>query len=141
MAVFIPVAFMGGTSGTFYTQFGITMAVAVGISAVNALTLSPALCALIMRPHGAGTHSLSARFRIAFETSFGRLQSKYKSGVMFFIRRKWLVWGCWLCAVVLLVVLMQTTKTGLVPQEDVGSVFVDVSTAPGSTVEQTRSVL
>lgn len=141
MAVFIPVAFMGGTSGTFYTQFGITMAVAVGISAVNALTLSPALCALIMRPHGAGTHSLSARFRIAFETSFGRLQSKYKSGVMFFIRRKWLVWGMLACAVVLLVVLMQTTKTGLVPQEDVGSVFVDVSTAPGSTVEQTRSVL
>jgi HAE1 family hydrophobic/amphiphilic exporter-1 len=141
MAVFIPVAFMGGTSGTFYTQFGITMAVAVGISAVNALTLSPALCALIMRPHGAGTRSLSARFRIAFETSFGRLQSKYKSGVMFFIRRKWLAWGMLACAVVLLVVLMQTTKTGLVPQEDVGSVFVDVSTAPGSTVEQTRSVL
>lgn len=141
MAVFIPVAFMGGTSGTFYTQFGITMAVAVGISAVNALTLSPALCALIMRPHGAGTHSLSARFRIAFETSFGRLQSKYKSGVMFFIRRKWLAWGMLACAIVLLVVLMQTTKTGLVPQEDVGSVFVDVSTAPGSTVEQTRSVL
>ncbi|WP_308747273.1 efflux RND transporter permease subunit [uncultured Bacteroides sp.] len=141
MAVFIPVAFMGGTSGTFYTQFGITMAVAVGISAVNALTLSPALCALIMRPHGAGTRSLSARFRIAFETSFGRLQSKYKSGVMFFIRRKWLAWGMLACAIVLLVVLMQTTKTGLVPQEDVGSVFVDVSTAPGSTVEQTRSVL
>ena len=141
MAVFIPVAFMGGTSGTFYTQFGITMAVAVGISAVNALTLSPALCALIMRPHGAGTRSLSARFRITFETSFGRLQSKYKSGVMFFIRRKWLAWGMLACAVVLLVVLMQTTKTGLVPQEDVGSVFVDVSTAPGSTVEQTRSVL
>lgn len=141
MAVFIPVAFMGGTSGTFYTQFGITMAVAVGISAVSALTLSPALCALIMRPHGDGESSFSARFRMAFETSFGRLQKKYKNGVMFFIRRKWLVWGMLACAVALLVVLMQTTKTGLVPQEDTGSIFVDVSTAPGSTVEQTRAVL
>lgn len=141
MAVFIPVAFMGGTSGTFYTQFGITMAVAVGISAVNALTLSPALCALIMRPHGEGTRTLSARFRLAFEASFGRLQSKYKNGVMFFIRRKWLAWGMLACAVALLVVLMQTTKTGLVPQEDVGSVFIDISAAPGSTIEQTGKVL
>lgn len=141
MAVFIPVAFMGGTSGTFYTQFGITMAVAVGISAVNALTLSPALCALMMRPHSAGESNFSARFRLAFDTSFGRMQAKYKQGVMLFIRRKWLVWGMLGCAVALLVVLMQTTKTGLVPQEDVGSLFIDVSTAPGSTVEQTRKVL
>lgn len=141
MAVFIPVAFMGGTSGTFYTQFGITMAVAVGISAVNALTLSPALCALIMRPHEEGRTSFSSRFRTAFETSFGQLQSKYKHGVMFFLHRKWLTWSLLVCAVVLLAFLMQTTKTGLVPQEDVGSVFVDVSTAPGSTVEQTAKVL
>lgn len=141
MAVFIPVAFMGGTSGTFYTQFGITMAVAVGISAVNALTLSPALCALIMRPHEEGKTSFSSRFRTAFETSFGQLQSKYKHGVMFFLHRKWLTWSLLAGVVVLLAFLMQTTKTGLVPQEDVGSVFVDVSTAPGSTVEQTRKVM
>lgn len=141
MAVFIPVAFMGGTSGTFYTQFGITMAVAVGISAVNALTLSPALCALIMRPHEEGKTSFSSRFRTAFETSFGQLQNKYKHGVMFFLHRKWLTWSLLAGVVVLLAFLMQTTKTGLVPQEDVGSVFVDVSTAPGSTVEQTRKVM
>ena len=141
MAVFIPVAFMGGTSGTFYTQFGITMAVAVGISAVNALTLSPALCALIMRPHEEGKKSFSARFRMAFETSFGQLQKKYKHGVMFFLHRKWLTWALLAGTVVLLAILMQTTRTGLVPQEDVGSVFVDVSTAPGSTVEQTRKVM
>lgn len=141
MAVFIPVAFMGGTSGTFYTQFGITMAVAVGISAVNALTLSPALCALIMRPHEEGVSSFSQRFRAAFDSSFGRMQTRYRCGVMFFIRRKWLAWAMLAGAVAVLVVLMQTTRTGLVPQEDVGSVFIDVSTPPGSTVEQTRKIL
>lgn len=141
MAVFIPVAFMGGTSGTFYTQFGITMAVAVGISAVNALTLSPALCALIMRPHEEGASSFSQRFRAAFDSSFGRMQTRYRCGVMFFIRRKWLTWAMLAGAVAILVVLMQTSRTGLVPQEDVGSVFIDVSTPPGSTVEQTRKIL
>jgi len=143
MAVFIPVSFMSGTSGTFYTQFGITMAVAVGISAVNALTLSPALCALILKPHseGEGKKSFSDRFRIAFETSFGRMQQKYKNGVMIFIRKKWLVGVLLVTAVVLLGVLMKTTKTGLVPQEDMGVIFVDVSTAPGSTLHQTKKVM
>lgn len=143
MAVFVPVAFMGGTSGTFYTQFGITMAVAVGISAVNALTLSPALCALIMRPNATsdGKKGFTERFRMAFETSFGRLQKKYKDGVMFFIKRRWLAWSALACAIALLIVLMNTTKTGLVPQEDVGSVFVDVITAPGNSVEQTQKIM
>lgn len=143
MAVFIPVAFMGGTSGTFYTQFGVTMAVAVGISAVNALTLSPALCALIMRPNGGDGEEkgFSERFRMAFETAFGRLQKKYKGGVMFFIKRRWLAAASLVCAIGLLIVLMHTTKTGLVPQEDVGSVFVDVITSPGNSVEQTRKIL
>lgn len=143
MAVFIPVAFMGGTSGTFYTQFGITMAVAVGISAVNALTLSPALCALIMRPNGQNGEKkgFSERFRMAFEVFFGRMQKKYKNGVMFFIKRRWLVWSSLACAIALLIVLMHTTKTGLVPQEDIGSVFVDVITPPGNSVEQTRKIM
>lgn len=141
MAVFIPVAFMGGTAGTFYTQFGVTMAVAVGISAVNALTLSPALCALIMRPNSDDRRSFSNRFRMAFDVSFGRIKEKYKRGVFFFIQRKWLVWSMLAAAVVVLGVLMNTTKTGMVPQEDVGSVFIDVTTAPGNSVAQTRSIM
>lgn len=143
MAVFIPVAFMGGTSGTFYTQFGITMAVAVGISAINALTLSPALCALIMHPNSQDGEkkNFSERFRIAFEVSFGRLQKKYKAGVMIFIKRRWLAWSSLACTIVLLAVLMNTAKTGLVPQEDTGSMFIDVITPPGNSVEQTRKVV
>lgn len=143
MAVFIPVAFMGGTSGTFYTQFGVTMAVAVGISAVNALTLSPALCSLIMRPKSDGKvrKGFSERFRMAFETSFGHLQARYKTGIMFFIKHRWLSWASLGSFVILLTVLMNTTKTGLVPQEDVGTAYIDVITAPGNSIEETGRVM
>lgn len=143
MAVFIPVSFMSGTSGTFYTQFGLTMAVAVGISTINALTLSPALCALIMRPHAdeEGKKSFSERFHIAFETAFEKVQHRYKNGVMVFIRHKWLVGVILVATCVILGILMKTTKTGLVPQEDTGVFFVDVSTSPGSTLHQTKEVM
>lgn len=145
MAVFIPVSFMGGTTGTFYTQFGLTMAVAVGISLVSAMTLCPALCALIMTPHADASKneklSFSSRFHIAFDSAFHRLVNKYKGGVMFMLKNKWL-------AAILLVVacgglyyLMSTTKTGLVPQEDMGTIFVDVRTSPGNSLEQTRVVM
>ena len=137
MAVFIPVSFMGGTTGTFYTQFGLTMAVAVGISALNALTLSPALCALIMTPHMNAEDgkklSFSSRFHIAFDTAFNRMLTKYKTAVKFFFRRKWVVGVALVAASVLLVVLMKTTKTGLIPDEDTGTVFVSVTAAPGET--------
>ena len=119
MAVFIPTSFMGGTSGTFYTQFGLTMAVAVGISAVNALTLSPALCTLLMPPHIDTSNgqklSFSSRFHKAFETSFNRILFKYKGGVKFFFKRKWMAWSGLAIAIVLLVFFMNTTKTGLIP--------------------------
>ena len=145
MAVFIPTSFMGGTSGTFYTQFGLTMAVAVGISAVNALTLSPALCALLMTPHidaSSGQKlSFSTRFHHAFEVSFNRLVLKYKNGVQFFIRRRWLVGVSFVLMAVLLIFLMRTTKTGLVPDEDMGTVFVNVTTPPGSSLEQTKKAM
>lgn len=141
MAVFIPSSFMGGTSGTFYMQFGLTMAVAVGISAINALTLSPALCALIMTPHiDASTGqklSFSSRFHQAFEASFNRLVLRYKSGVKWFFRRKWIIGTALVACVALLVVLMRTTKTGLVPDEDMGSIFMNVTTPPGSSLSQT----
>ena len=145
MAVFIPVAMMGGTSGVFYTQFGITMAVSVGLSAVNALTLSPALCALILRPYldenGEMRDNFAARFRKAFNTAFGALVAKYKHGVMLFIKHKWLMWSTLGLAFVALVVLMNSTKTGLVPDEDQGTIMVNVTTAPGSTLSETNKVM
>lgn len=145
MAVFIPTSFMGGTSGTFYTQFGLTMAVAVGISAINALTLSPALCTLLMTPHidsSTGQKlSFSSRFHRAFEASFNRILFKYKDGVKFFFKRKWMAWVGLALAVVLLVFFMRTTKTGLVPNEDMGTIFVNVTTPPGSSLAQTKRTM
>lgn len=141
MAVFIPSSFMGGTSGTFYMQFGLPMAVAVGISAINALTLSPALCALIMTPHIDTTTgqklSFSTRFHHAFEASFNRLILRYKNGVKWFFRRKWVVGTALVASMALLAVLMKTTKTGLVPDEDMGCIFMNVTTPPGSSLSQT----
>lgn len=145
MAVFIPVSFIGGTTGTFYTQFGLTMAAAVAISLLNALTLSPALCALIMTPHQTGADgkklSFSSRFHMAFDSAFHRLVMKYKVGVFFMIKHKWLAGVLLVIACVGFFVLLKTTKTGLVPNEDMGTVFVDVRTSPGNSVYETRKVI
>ena len=145
MAVFIPVSFMGGTSGTFYTQFGLTMAVAVGISAINALTLSPALCALLLKPYinedGTQKNNFAARFRKAFNSAFDVMVDKYKTIALFFIKRRWLTWSLLACSVVLLVLLMNNTKTSLVPDEDQGVIFVNVSTAAGSSLTTTDKVM
>lgn len=145
MAVFIPVSFIGGTTGTFYTQFGLTMAAAVAISLLNALTLSPALCALIMTPHqttgGGNKMSFSSRFHIAFDTAFHRLVMKYKVGVLFMLKRKWLAGILLLIACGGFAVLMMTTKTGLVPNEDMGTIYVDVRTSPGSSLQETSIVM
>ena len=138
MAVFIPVSFIGGTTGTFYTA-------AVAISLLNALTLSPALCALIMTPHQTGADgkklSFSSRFHMAFDTAFHRLVMKYKGGVFFMIKRKWLAGVLLVIACVGFFVLLKTTKTGLVPNEDMGTVFVDVRTSPGNSIYETRKVI
>lgn len=143
MAVFIPVTFIGGTSGAFYTQFGLTMAVAVGISAINALTLSPALCALLLKPHSEEDRkkTFADRMRIAYNAGFNKMLDKYKNGVMIFIRRPWLTWASLAAACIILVLLVNSTKTGLVPSEDVGTVFVNVNAAPGSSLSQTSSIL
>lgn len=145
MAVFIPVSMTGGTSGVFYTQFGITMAVAVGISAVNALTLAPALCAILLKPYvdaeGRQIDSFSARFRNKFTAVFDKVVDKYKEGVKFFIKRSWLVWTIVVACIAMLVVFMSTTKTGLVPDEDMGNVMVEIQTAPGSSLDNTNRVL
>ena len=145
MAVFVPVCFIGGTTGTFYTQFGMTMAVAVCISTLNALTLSPALCALLMRPAAEapvqGRPGWAARFRWAFEAAFGGLQGKYGRCVTFLCRRKWLAGAALSVATGLFVYLLADTKTGLVPDEDTGTIVIDVQAAPGTSLAQTERIL
>jgi hydrophobe/amphiphile efflux-1 (HAE1) family protein len=136
---------MGGTTGTFYTQFGLTMAVAVGISLVNSLTLSPALCALIMTPHEEAKEgqkaSFSTRFHHAFDNAFHAIVSKYKHLVLFMFKRKWLTAVLLVVACGGLYYLMTTTKTGLVPKEDMGSINVDIRTPPGTNIAETNKVM
>jgi HAE1 family hydrophobic/amphiphilic exporter-1 len=141
MAVFVPVCFIGGVTGTFYTQFGLTMAIAVAISLLNAMTLSPALCALVMTPHGGEGTSFSTRFHKAFDAVFSALVLKYKRAVSMSFRRKWLAGVLVVVAFGGLGWLMKSTKTGLVPSEDMGTVFINVQASPGSTLKQTYSIL
>lgn len=144
MAVFIPVSFMSGTTGTFYTQFGLTMAVAVGISALNSLTMCPAMCALIMRPvddSPEAERTFLGRVRRVYSVAFSATLGRYVSGVRYFISHKWLAAVSVVAACLLLGVLMQTTKAGLVPDEDTGTIFVDVTAAPGSSLSNTEKVM
>ena len=145
MAVFIPVSFMGGTTGTFYTQFGLTMAVAVGISLINSLTLSPALCALIMRPteivEPGRKPRFSTRFSRAFNKGFNAIVNKYGSVVKFLFRHKWITLLLLIAACGGLYYYMANTKTGLVPKEDMGSINIDVRTPPGTNIAETEKVM
>lgn len=143
MAVFIPVCFMGGTTGIFYTQFGITMAVAVAISCLNSLTLSPAMCALLMRPRAGEGEKMgfSDRFHVAFQAGFSRMLGGYQRGVMFLFRRRWVAAALVGVAIVGLGVLLTTTKTGLVPQEDLGSISVNVQASPGTSMAETTKIV
>lgn len=146
MAVFIPVSFMTGTSGTFYRQFGLTMAIAIGLSAVNALTLSPALCAMFLKPHDKDgeNHKKKGfinRFHAAFNTAFDITQAKYKKGVTFFINHKVTSFITVIASVVILVLLMRVTPTGMVPNEDTGTFFVIVDLPPATSLERTRATL
>ena len=135
MAVFVPVCFIGGVTGTFYTQFGLTMAIAVAISLFNALTLSPALSAIIMRD------SKLNKFQERFNVGFTALASHYKGAVTGFINRKKLAGALVIVAIVVLGWMMKTTKTGLVPNEDMGTVFINVQAAPGSSLQETYHIL
>lgn len=143
MAVFIPVCFMGGTSGTFYRQFGLTMAVAVGISLVNAMTLCPALSALLMKPRTGNSRESGylQRFHYAFDQSFNTIVGQYRAGVMFLMRFRWIVFLLFALAVGGLWWLMSTTKTGLVPQEDMGTINLNVQVAPGSSLAETDAIM
>ncbi len=212
MSVFIPVSFMSGTAGTFYQQFGLTMAISIGFSALNALTLSPALCALFLKPHNSeatlkermGTAYKESRkilvvrytdalgkwmnpkivilftvvailgmifglfsfeehpvlcivmiiisvlafagmttdkFKNSFNKSYNSLLAKYKKRVVFFIHKRWLSMGMVAGAIVLLVVFMSITPTGMVPNEDTGTIMGSVTLPPGTSQERAREVL
>ncbi|MBR2233115.1 MAG: efflux RND transporter permease subunit [Prevotella sp.] len=143
MAVFIPVSFLGGVTGKFYTQFGLTMAIAVAISCINALTLSPALCALIMTPHAQDGDKLSfsSRFHTAFDAAFQRLITKYKAAVEVLFRHRWLSVAMVIVAIAGLSLLMKTTKTGLVPSEDMGTVFINIQASPGTNLQETFKIV
>ncbi|MBR2235813.1 MAG: efflux RND transporter permease subunit, partial [Prevotella sp.] len=137
MAVFVPVCFIGGVTGTFYTQFGLTMAIAVGISLFNALTLSPALCALIMKKNQKKAKGFHARFSAGFQA----LTDHYKRAVARVVPFRWMAFVMVAIAVVGLGWMMRTTKTGLVPNEDMGTVFINVQASPGSSLQQTYHIL
>lgn len=144
MSVFIPVSFMGGTAGTFYRQFGLTMAIAIGFSALNALTLSPALCAIFLKPHeehGEKKSTFVNRFHTAFNTHYDNIVKKYKKHVLFFIQKKWLSAGIVTASVVLLIVFMNITPTGMVPNEDTGTIMGVVTLPPGTSQERAMEVL
>jgi hydrophobe/amphiphile efflux-1 (HAE1) family protein len=143
MAVFIPVTFMSGTSGTFFTQFGITIASSVGLSCVSALTLCPALCAIMMRvtegkKEGKG---LTYYTKKAYEVSYNAIYNKYSKSVQKFIKRPILSWGLLIVAAVLLVFFMKSLPSGLVPQEDQGVLLVELQCPEGSTLKQTREMV
>lgn len=144
MAVFIPVSFMTGTSGTFYRQFGLTLAIAIGLSAINALTLSPALCALFLKPHDPNKEekkTFVTRFHNGFNAAYSTLLQKYKKSVLFFVQHRWIAFGGVALGVFLLVFLMKVTPTGLVPNEDTGTVFAVLDMPPGTSQERTQKAL
>ena len=144
-AVFVPVSFIGGMSGTFYREFGITMAISILISAINALTLSPALCAIFLKPKDEEAvkdkkMSFVDRFHAGFNHSFNKLSDKYKKGVERFISNRIITGIAVVLGIVALVFFMGTTKTGLVPDEDTGTLFVTVSMPPSTGQEKTLQV-
>ena len=144
MSVFIPVSFMPGTSGTFYRQFGLTMAFAIGFSAINALTLSPALCAILLKPHKEGEghkKTFVSRFHIAFNVAYNNMLAKYKNGVAHFVHHKKLSFLGVIVGTIILIVLMNITPTGLVPNEDTGTIMVTADLQPGTSQERTEEVM
>jgi len=143
-AVFIPVSFLSGPSGVFYKQFAITLAIAILISAVNALTLSPALCALFLKPHVDSEHhkkNLKERFFIAFNTSFDRMNNRYVKSLGFLVRKKWITVLGLAAFVGLTFFLFQTTPAGFIPNEDRGIIMADLTLPPGTTLEKTQKAV
>ena len=144
-SVFIPVSFIGGTSGSFYREFGVTMAVSIFISALNALTLSPALCAIFLKPHDKDGHerklSRVDRFHLAFNTAYDKVLGKYKSRVEKLVRKPVAVLVTVVIGIAVLATTMLTTKTGLVPDEDTGTLFCTLTMPPATSVARTRQII
>ncbi|MBR2102445.1 MAG: efflux RND transporter permease subunit [Prevotella sp.] len=144
-SVFIPVSFIGGTSGTFYREFGVTMAVSIFISALNALTLSPALCAIFLKPHDAEGKEVKMsridRFHTAFNTSYEKVLGKYKKHVEKLVRKPVAIVIAVIIGIAVLAGTMVTTKTGLVPSEDTGTLFCTISMPPATSVARTTQVI
>ena len=144
-AVFVPVSFIGGTSGTFYREFGVTMAVSIIISALNALTLSPALCAIFLKPHDANGHekkmSRVDRFHHSFNVAFDTTIDKYKNILEKLVHKPLTIIATVIIGIVVLVVTLSTTKTGLVPDEDTGTVFCTISMPPATSEARTKEVV
>ena len=143
-AVFVPVSFIGGTSGSFYREFGVTMAVSIIISALNALTLSPALCAIFLKPHEEGHEKKLSRvdrfhqsFNVAFDTTIG----KYKNILEKLVRKPLAIIATVLVGIVVMGIMMFTTKSGLVPDEDTGTIFCTISMPPATSVARTRQII
>ena len=144
MAVFIPVTFMSGTSGTFFTQFGVTLASSVGLSCISAMTMCPALCAIMLKmseKEGQEKKSLIYYTRKAYDASYNAIAGKYSKAVKKFIKRPLLAWGLLAAAAVLLVVFMKGLPTGLVPQEDQGFFMAEIRAPEGYTLQQTTELV
>ena len=144
-SVFVPVSFIGGTSGSFYREFGVTMAVSIFISALNALTLSPALCAIFLKPHNEHGHekkmSRIDRFHMAFNTAYDKILSKYKGNVEKLVHKPITVLTTVILGIVVLVGTFAFTKTGLVPDEDTGTIFCTITMPPSTSVARTRQII
>ncbi|RZJ72446.1 efflux RND transporter permease subunit [Flavobacterium sp.] len=143
-AVFIPVSFLKGPSGVFYTQFAITLAVSILISAVNALTLSPALCALLLKPHDehhSEKKNFKQRFFNAFNHNFDRLNQRYVKSLGFLFRKRWITVLGLVVFAGITILLFRITPSGFIPNEDRGIIMADVTLPPGTTLEQTEKTM
>ena len=144
-SVFIPVSFIGGTTGTFYREFGVTMAVSIFISALNALTLSPALCAIFLKPHDENGHekkmSRIDRFHASFNAAYESILGRYKRIIEKWVRKPLAIGIAVVIGIAVLATTMLTTKTGLVPSEDTGTLFCTISMPPATSVARTRQII
>lgn len=141
-SVFFPLAFIGGTAGVFYKQFGITLAVAILLSAVNALTLSPALCAIFLKPHKeVEKKNVIQRFYGAFNAGFDAMTKKYKSGVKFLVKKQWIAFLSIAVFGVIFMLFMEHHPKAFVPDEDTGGAMADISLPPGTSLERTQEVM
>ncbi len=142
-AVFVPVTFITGSAGVFYKQFGLTLAIAIVLSAINALTLSPALCAILLKPHKDAhgkKKTFLQRFYLAFNTGFEATTNKYKKSVSFLIKKKWIAWGGIALFAGLFFFLLKTTPSTFVPNEDMGVIMTDISLPPSASKERTEEI-